>query len=333
MPKLTKHPRLRAHIKRGKAGQVWTSYWYDMRGTGKPDVSLGTDYAEALRRWDELHNLKPRQAGTLEEALARWESECLPTYASATTRRNYALNLKRLRPVFGSATWESISLPHLHEYLQRRTAKTQANREMSLLSIIWGKARLWGMTETPFPAARMGRWKNAEHARDVRVSDTVFDAIYRHADQVLRDAMDLATATGLRVRDVLGVRVTDFRGDLLVVRASKTGKRAEFDMAASDVLPRLIARRRESKALHVWLLTTEHGRHVTERMLTARFEAARAAASVDVPEAAEAWLRDMRKRAAQLAGGLHEASQLLQHSSQGTTSKHYGAGAKVRPVR
>lgn len=33
MPKRSKHPRLRVHVKRGKAGQVWTSYWFDNRGT------------------------------------------------------------------------------------------------------------------------------------------------------------------------------------------------------------------------------------------------------------------------------------------------------------
>ena len=47
MPKRSKHPRLRVHIKRGKAGQVWTSYWFDNRGTGQPDVPLRTDYDAA----------------------------------------------------------------------------------------------------------------------------------------------------------------------------------------------------------------------------------------------------------------------------------------------
>jgi hypothetical protein len=43
MPKPSKHPKLRVSVKRGKAGQVWISYWYDMRGTGKPDMPLGND--------------------------------------------------------------------------------------------------------------------------------------------------------------------------------------------------------------------------------------------------------------------------------------------------
>lgn len=50
MPKATKHPRLRAHSWRTAGGEVRTAYYYDMRGTGKPDVALGTDYAAAAAR-------------------------------------------------------------------------------------------------------------------------------------------------------------------------------------------------------------------------------------------------------------------------------------------
>lgn len=35
MPKTSKYPKLRTSVKRGKAGQAWVSYWYDMRGSGK----------------------------------------------------------------------------------------------------------------------------------------------------------------------------------------------------------------------------------------------------------------------------------------------------------
>src|SRR6185369_10934132 len=87
MPKISKHPKLRVHVKRGKSGQVWTSYSYDMRGTGEKDIPLGRDLAAALKKWDELHNERPRTAGTLEEAFRRWESEVLPNYESDETRR------------------------------------------------------------------------------------------------------------------------------------------------------------------------------------------------------------------------------------------------------
>lgn len=331
MPKTSKYPKLRTHIKRGKAGQVWTSYWYDMRGTGKPDIPLGSDYQEALKKWDEVHNDRPRIAGTLEEAFRKWEQEELPGHKEET-RKGYTRHLAKIRPVFGPATWDAVSGKDIYGYLQKRSAKTQGNREMALLSVIWGKARVWGMVEAPFPLYRSGKWKHKESKRQVEVTDEAFDAIYKHADAVLRDAMDLATATGLRVRDVLGLRLSDVRGTRLVVEANKTGKRVEFDLSASAVLPAIIERRKQAKAPHLFLLTFGD-RIVTERMLRDRFAEARDKAAKEVPEVAGMFMRDCRKRAAQLADSLQEASRLLQHSSTALTASVYRGGEKVKPVR
>lgn len=44
------------------------------------------------------------------------------------------------------------------------------------------------------------------------------------------------------------------------------------------------------------------------------------------------YLRDMRKRAAQKAGSLEEASKLLQHSDERLTERHYGGVRRLKPV-
>jgi hypothetical protein len=330
MPKTSKHPRFRVNIRRGKGGQVWTSYSFDMRGTGRPDVSLGSDYAAALVEWAKLRDNIPRVRGTIEEAFERWEREELPRYANDTTRRNYAQNLRKLRPVFGPATWDGVRVSTIAEYLRKRTAKVQANREKALLSVIWGKAREWELTALPFPAYKM-RLKNPEHAQDVEVTQAAFDAVYRHAPQFLQDAMDLASSTGLRVRDCIALRVTDSRDGVVRVVANKTGKRAQFGTAGS-VLQGLIERRAAQKPPHIFLLT--HGNmQVTERMLTDAWARARAKALPDCPEVEGLMLRHMRKFAAQQAGSLQEAQQLLQHGSAATTARHYRGSEKLRPVR
>jgi len=335
MPKKSKYPKLRSHTKRGKSGQVWTSYWFDMRGTGKPDVPLGNDYEVAVRRWDELYNNARRIVGTIEEAMLKWEQEKLEKYENEETRKSYRKQLARIRPVFGPCAWEEVTLPSLVGYLEKRSAKTQANREIALLSVIWNRARTWGLTVLPWPAAGMERsqWKNQENAREVYVSDQQFDAIYKHADRVLRDAMDIATATGLRIKDVCALRLTDFRDGGMYVQAGKTRKRIAFDMAQSEVLPKILEHRHQHKALHIFLLTSDRGRPVTWRMLNERFAEARALAAKERPDCAKLILRDMRKHAAQHAGGVDEASKLLQHSSKALTARHYGASDVVKPVR
>lgn len=337
---MNKYPKLRSHTRRRASGKVVTYYFYDRRP--EPDIPLGTDYEVALKKWDELHNQAPRIAGTLMEAFKKWEAEVLPDYKKVT-RDGYTWNLARLKPAFGSATWDAVKLKHLAQYLQKRKAKTQANREMSVLSLIWNKARLWGMTDLPFPASGMerSRWKNPEKPREVDVSDEVFAAIYAEADQTTRDCMDLATATGMRLTDCRTIAMP--RGDILQLKANKTGKAADFDINLSQVLPGLIERRKASKASHTMLLSSKTGKPVSARMLREGWDDARSKAAEKAEQAGDTglakairalYLRDMRKRASNLAETLDEASALLQHSSKRVTQIHYRTKAeKVRPVR
>lgn len=339
MPKPSKYPKLRVSVKRGKAGQVWQSYWYDMRGTGQRDIALGNNREQALKRWAEIALDAPRIAGTLEEAFRAWEQDTdsglLAERLKDSTRVGYEKCLRALRPVFSGARWDEVTLPVMAQYVRKRTAKTRARQEMQVLSVVWNWARVQGMTSLHFPAADMGRsgWKGIAQAREVEVTDAAFAAIYKHADACLRDALDIATATGLRVMDVIGLRLSDVRDGKLIVQASKTGKRAEFDLSLSTVLLPIIERRRAMREPeHVFLLAAGR-RPVTHRRLSDRFTKARALAAKEHPACAALFLRDMRKRASQLAGSLAEASTLLQHSSQSVTQRHYRSGDKLKPVR
>lgn len=345
MPKKTKHPRLRTLVRRGAGGQRWVYYYFDMRPDGAKDIPLGKDYAIALQKWDELFNKKPRIKGTCEQAFSLWEEQVLPTYGSDETRRGYAKALRRLRPVFGPATWVAVKLPHLIGYLEKRSGKVQANREMSCFQIVWNYARKKGLTELPWPAAGMERsgWKNREQAREIEVTDEMFAAVYQQGDQVLRDAMDVASACGLRVTDVRTVAMPP-AGAPLRVKASKTGKLAEFDVDDSPVLADVVSRRRANKrAMHLKLLTTPSGREVSYRMLHDRFVSSRTGAAICAYEAGDAALgtsiesmvlRDCRKYAASQAATLEEASRLLQHNDPSTTRRHYRRRAEpLKPVR
>jgi hypothetical protein len=340
------HPRLRSHTRRRKSGKVVTYYSYDRRPEGLPDIPLGRDHGEALKQWEQIHNRAPLIAGTLMEAFEAWETDQhdgIPSYSNQGTRRSYTLHLARLKPVFGESRWADVEMPHLRGYLKARSAKTQANREIAILSVIWNWARLEGYTTLHFPAAGLERsaWKNPEHPRKVRVTDEAFAAIYAQADTVLRDCMDLATATGMRLTDCRTILLP--RDDVLRLEASKTGKAADFDVKLSAVLPDLIARRRSLKASHLMLLSTPTGRPVSERMLTDRWDGAREAAAGalrsqglhDLASAVQAlYLRDMRKRASDLAPSLEAAAELLQHTDKRLTGKHYRTtAAQLKPVR
>lgn len=316
-----------------------------MRGEGKTDVPLGANYTEALEKWALLSDHTPHSKGRLQEAIDRWREFELPLYSNVETQKSYRRQLSNVEAVLGELTWDEITLPILREYLDRRVtlvagkevlAKTQGNREMSVLSIVWSKARLWGMTRLHWPAQGVKNWKNHEAARHFEVTDELFDAVYEEAEPMLRDAMDIATATGMRLTDVRTVRLP--AGDVMRLKASKTGKEADFDLSASKVFPELVARRRAISADHSMLLSTEDGLPVTVSMLRGSWDRARLAAQAKHPELAgqirSMYLRDMRKRASDLASDINQASGLLQHSNVSLTEKHYRTKvAKLNPVR
>lgn len=333
MPKKSKHPGLRSHSWRTSGGEIRTAYYLDNRGGavqegGPAEIPLGTDYAAALEQWRKLKLLKPLEAGTIKEALDEWEQKALPAYLSATTRRDYALCLKQLRPVFAGARWDDVGMPTLRGYLDARTGKTRANRELAVLSIVWNWAILRGMTKLPFPAAGLQRskWKNKERPRDIDVTPALFGAVYAEADQVLRDAMDIASATGLRLMDVVSVGLPS--DGVLRLAASKTGKRAAFDVASSPVLSALLERRKTYRVSHLKLLSTPK-RDVSLRMLSERWDAARSRAAgrrenrLMMDDLKRLILRDMRKLAANEAADLRDAADLLQHDDQRLTARHY----------
>ena len=334
--KKSKYPRLRTYVKKGANGQVWVSYGYDNRGNGKPDVALGKDYSAALAQWHKLHNDLPLTLGRIQESIDRWRDEVIPTYSKKNTRDGYIKNLRTVEKWCGKMAWHEVTLPMLRQYLKKRTAKTQGNREMAVLQIVWNFARMEGLTALPWPAAGMekSKWKNEEHAREFEVTDELFATVYEHADEILRKCMDLATSTGMRLGDTITCRMpVDGK---LRFRAGKTGKWDYFTVAKSPVLTDLMTRRGNVDS--VMVITNSTGRAVSYGMLRTRYDKARIAAAAANPKLAAdikaMYLRDMRKRAADLADDLDEASKLLQHGSKALTEKHYRRkGSELKAVR
>ena len=338
MPKKAKLPGFRVHVRRGKAGQVWTYYMLDRRSSGLPDLNLGSDYDAALAAYNAAKAGTIPERGLARQAINRWIEEELPKYTVPKTQADYGRHAKRMLVWCGDLRWEALTLPLLVRYAERRTAKTQANRELAVLSIIWGWARRWGMTNLPWPAAGIKGWKNPEKARESTLDMEVFRAVYEFAGQTLRDAMDIASATGLRLTDVRTIMLPD--DHRIQVDASKTGKAGWFDTRKSSVLPPLIERRRALGAKHGYLLATPEGRALSERTLgklwaEARASAVAAAIARDNQPLADrialAWAKDHRKLAANLAPDTEAASKLLQHSSAAVTRKHYRTAADELP--
>lgn len=145
--------------------------------------------------------------------------------------------------------------------------------------------------------------------------------------------MDIASATGMRLKDVIAVELP--KNGLLKRIASKTQKvkgAIEFHINESPVLTRIVQRRELVDTLCPNLLVLPDGRPVTYRMISLRWKDGRDAAAYraevtgndELGQRIRAMsLRDMRSFAANLAEDIDEASKLLDHSNVSLTLKHY----------
>jgi len=91
MPKQSDHPKFRISKKAGPAGQVWVSYWYDMRGTGHGDIALGSDRDRALKLWERLNSgAAPASIRKPKSKRKRHTLTATPPRAVVGARRSFA---------------------------------------------------------------------------------------------------------------------------------------------------------------------------------------------------------------------------------------------------
>lgn len=307
---------------------------------------LGRDLPAALRQWAELagESLGVGQVPTWADAARRYRIEVLPTLAPAT-QASYTFALDALDSVFGPVAIEKITANVASEYYDRRKVKridektgkpkggpVTARNEMAVLSTVFNFARQWGYTNAANP--RQGK-KLPKSKRSVYVSDEQYRAIYDKADEILRDAMDLAYLIGQRPSDVLGIRRADIRDGRLEIQPRKTrrssGKRISIEIAGelATVLDRIKERPRTITSM--LLFQRPNGDAVTLQMIQRRWQDARKAAGI--PDG-EAQFRDLRAKAATDIDDLAHAQKLLAHTTRSTTEGYVRgrSGEKVRPL-
>jgi integrase len=321
-----------------------TYYYYDQRPKKPAEVPLGRVYADAVRKWAELEadDHATPEIVTLPHVWERYVREVVPNKGPRTQVDN--LNeWKKLQVFFGEppAPLASIKPMHVAQYMDWRTkhgtvALVRANREKALLSHMWNKARKWGYTDAPNPCK--GIEGNTETGRDVYVEDSVLEAVYKHADQPLRDALDLAYLTGQRPADTRSYDDTDIRDGALHIKQGKTNtkRRIEVQGELKAVIDRIKARKRGCEVYSTRLIVGEDGMPLRRDALRYRFDKARRLAGI----AKDAFqFRDLRAKAgtdkAESSGDIRQAQKQLGHASVTMTEQYVRnrRGDKVTPTR
>lgn len=345
-------PRMRARHRGSK-----TYYFYDVGGTPRKELSLGTNFVLAVRKWSELEQAEvPASARpTLKDAFTAYVRDIIPGKAPRNQKDNMG-QIALLREFFGDdAPLDEIEPVHVKQYMYWRHKRAvawyqskkriappdagyvRANRDIEVLSHAFNYARETGLTKAANPTA--GVKMHREKGRDVYIEDDVYAAVYAAADAPTRDAMDLIYLTGQRPQDALRFDERNINAsDELEFQQGKTKMKLRIAIVGelARVIERIRARKRGYKVVSTALVVNEAGQALTLDTLQRRFRDARRAAGVDD---ATFQLRDLRAKAGtdktDTTGDIRQAQKQLGHTSV-TMTEHYvrnRRGDKVKPTK
>lgn len=307
----TLHPDLPPRMTaRGRAGKL--RYYY-----GQSKKALGGDFVEACRLWAIHERGQLPNSVRYVDVADRWEKEAIhkgrKRIRSPKTQREFRASLKQLRLAFKAAVLDQITPRHVRQYLDRRTAKIAANREVAVLSLVWNWARGQGLTDKANPCT--GITRNPESARTRYVTTPEYEVVWGEACPELQDAMDLALLTSQNPSDLLRLNRMDIRDGTLWMRRGKTGKKLGLRVEGrlKDVLERILERPRAVSS--VYLVADASGQPLTIYGLNRRFRLAKGKAD---------WqFRDLRAKAVSDEPDLRVASQRAMHADEKITASVY----------
>lgn len=203
---------------------------------GKSWFRLGTTLPEAYRAWAE-RAARPEKVVTIGALLDRYSLEVVPSKAPKTAGENLK-QIERLRPVFGSVALTDLEPQHVYQYVDKRTAKTAAKREVEVLSHAFTKAVQWGLLKAhPFKGeVRLeGAAPRTRYVEDWELAELFAMQSRRKKGSVLmiQAYLRLKLLTGMRQRDLLLLTMADCKDDGIHVTPSKTkgttGKRVIYE--------------------------------------------------------------------------------------------------------
>jgi integrase len=304
------------------------AYYHTPRIDGRQQtVRLSADFSEAINLYYQREQ-RTLAGSTVHDALSRYDREVLPGKAPKT-QHDYRRYLGRLREVFGDCRLTSVRRSDIAQYLDRRSAKIEGNREIACLSSVFQSAIRWGWCdENPCRGAP----RNPERRRLRLPTDAELAAIRMAASEQLRCMVDLVLLTGLRKGDLLKIRLPDLDDRGLRVEVQKTGAVVTFEWSEElrEVTERARCLRRRVGSL--FLFANRRGQRYTTSGFDSIWKSALRRAGVT-----GLTFHDLRRWAinqARREGGLDYAQTIGAHKSRQATEGYLVPGEiVVRPLR
>ncbi len=165
----------------------------------------------------------------------------------ARTRESYKLLLERLRGSFGDREVDSVKAEEMLQFLDTGTdklAKSTRHLRYSQLKAFFSFALdLAGSNiQNPCNSSLLSKtFRGAAHLqRKILDKESVDELIFNASNPRDRLMLELQARCGLRIGEVLGLKVSDVSARKLLIRGPKSGKEAEVAFMPEHIAKRMV---------------------------------------------------------------------------------------------
>jgi integrase len=299
-------------------------------------VPLGPidDPGACLKKYGEIVGAAAsRRPVTMGDVLDKYLIEIVPQ-KSTRTQEDYRRHCGKLKHAFGDMQPDGIQITDLYDFHDARKAPVQANREITVLGVVYRYAIRWrAATKNPVH----GFIYAEERSRDRLVTGRERRLFATHyCPEWLRAYTLLKYLTGRRQGELLRLGLFSVKPAGFAVRISKKRRERELLIEWTPRLRRvvdyIVGKLRRPKS-SLMLFHGERGRPMTARGFKSAWQ--RAMAKWEAAGNARFWEHDLRAMTSSAAETDERARELLDHESVRTTRRSYRRASvqKVKPLR
>jgi integrase len=293
-------------------------------------LMLGKSLPEALKAYGEM--MEPDNITNMGQVFDRYMAEIVSAQ-KFNTAKGFRVAIPRLKAVFGDIKPLSIRPKDIYKYRdmrERKSGKAQAQDEMAKLSTIMTKAIEWGVIERNYCKELKAL---SLPPRERYVTDDEFNRIYHAADARMKCIMDIGYQTGLRISDILKIKLSDIQKNELSVTTQKTGKRVAYQLIDDLAIAIDRAKKLPKRVDSIFLFTKVRGKKISYKSFNTHWNEVLETAGL---QDADIIFHDIRAKAATDAGDMGvDAQTLLGHKHRAMTEGYIKARQidKVTPLK
>lgn len=303
----------------------------------KSTFRLGDNLPEAHKEWARRIEIK-KNIRKIKELFERYSIQVIPTKGKSSQKKNIA-EIRTLTNVFGEMDIEDLEPHHVYKFMSEKKSKASAQREKNLLSHVFTKAVEWGVIKKhPFKGEIRvaGIKERTRYVEDWEILECLALPSMRKKGSVLaiQAFIRFKLLTGLRMCDILRIKVSDCKEDGICILINKTQKPVIFSW--SDELRRSVEMIKSARQVDIspYLFCNKDGlTYVNDDGEAPGFQSMWSRFMdrlLEETKITERFIeRDLRAKAASDEETAERAQKLLAHADVKTTKKFYRRKAEI----